>query len=61
MFRALIGEAQYDPQVAAALNERFITPQADKTVARLKAARDQGHRDWPRLSGRSRARHPAGS
>lgn len=42
LFRALIGEAQYDPQLAAALNERFITPLADKTVARLKAARDQG-------------------
>lgn len=42
LFRALIGEAQHDPQIAAALNEQFITPQADKTVARLKAARDQG-------------------
>ena len=42
LFQALIGEAQHDPQVAAALNERFITPQADKTVARLAAARDQG-------------------
>ncbi|TYB47510.1 TetR/AcrR family transcriptional regulator [Nonomuraea sp. PA05] len=42
LFQALIGEAQYEPQVAAALNERFIVPQADKTVARLKAARDQG-------------------
>jgi AcrR family transcriptional regulator len=42
LFRALIGEAQHDPRVAAALNERFITPQADRTVARLKAAREQG-------------------
>ncbi|MEU9193125.1 TetR/AcrR family transcriptional regulator [Streptomyces hundungensis] len=42
LFRALIGEAQRDPGVAAALNERFIVPQADKTVARLEAARDQG-------------------
>lgn len=42
LFRALIGEAQHDSQVAAALNERFIAPQADKTVARLEAARDQG-------------------
>ncbi|GGV19057.1 TetR family transcriptional regulator [Streptomyces litmocidini] len=41
LFKALIGEAQHDPGVAAALNERFIAPQADKTVARLKAARDQ--------------------
>jgi AcrR family transcriptional regulator len=42
LFQALIGEAQHDPQVGAALNERFIAPQADKTVARLKAARDRG-------------------
>ncbi|MEU7866737.1 TetR-like C-terminal domain-containing protein [Dactylosporangium sp. NPDC049140] len=42
LFRALVGEAQHDRQVAVALNERLITPQADKTVARLKAARDQG-------------------
>jgi AcrR family transcriptional regulator len=42
LFQALIGEAQHDSQIAAALNERFIAPQADKTVARLKAARDQG-------------------
>ncbi|GII83030.1 TetR family transcriptional regulator [Sphaerisporangium siamense] len=42
LFKALIGEAQHDPQIAAALNERFIAPQADKTVARLKTARDQG-------------------
>ncbi|MER7283937.1 TetR/AcrR family transcriptional regulator [Dactylosporangium sp. NPDC000244] len=42
LFKALIGEAQHDPQVAAALNERFIAPQADKTVARLKTARDHG-------------------
>nr|BFE62548.1 TetR/AcrR family transcriptional regulator [Dactylosporangium thailandense] len=42
LFKALIGEAQHDPQIAAALNERFIAPQADKTVARLKTARDHG-------------------
>ncbi|MFF3605939.1 TetR/AcrR family transcriptional regulator [Streptomyces sp. NPDC002463] len=42
LFRALVGEAQHDPGVAAALNERFIAPQEDKTVARLRAARDQG-------------------
>ncbi|MEU8195175.1 TetR-like C-terminal domain-containing protein [Microbispora amethystogenes] len=40
--KALIGEAQHDPQIAAALNERFIAPQADKTVSRLETARDQG-------------------
>ncbi|MET7466374.1 TetR/AcrR family transcriptional regulator [Nonomuraea sp. NPDC005501] len=42
LFHALVGEAQYDRRVADALNERFITPQRDKTVARLRAARDQG-------------------
>ncbi|WP_327092577.1 TetR/AcrR family transcriptional regulator [Nonomuraea sp. NBC_01738] len=42
LYQALVAEAQHDPQVAAALNERFITPQADKTVARLKKAREQG-------------------
>ncbi|MFI6450809.1 TetR/AcrR family transcriptional regulator [Streptosporangium amethystogenes] len=42
LYRALIGEALLNPQVAAALNEHFITPQAEKTLARLKAARDQG-------------------
>ncbi|MGW5864184.1 TetR/AcrR family transcriptional regulator [Streptomyces sp. NPDC055239] len=42
LFQALIGEAQHDPKVAAALNERFIAPQAAKTVARLKSAQEQG-------------------
>lgn len=42
LYQALVGEAQYDPRVAAALNERFIAPQTDKTVARLKNAQDQG-------------------
>jgi len=42
LFQALVGEAQHDRQVAVTLNERFVAPQADKTVARLKAARDQG-------------------
>ncbi|MEU0564763.1 TetR/AcrR family transcriptional regulator [Nonomuraea sp. NPDC005983] len=42
LYQALVREAQHDPQVAAELNERFITPQAERTVARLKAARDQG-------------------
>lgn len=42
LFYALVGEAQHDPRVAASLNERFIAPQRDKTVARLRAARDQG-------------------
>ena len=42
LFQALVGEAQRDPGVATALNERFIAPQADRTVARLRAARDKG-------------------
>ncbi|MFI6921044.1 TetR/AcrR family transcriptional regulator [Nonomuraea spiralis] len=42
LYRALIGEALLNPQVAAALNDHFITPQAEKTVARLRAARDRG-------------------
>ncbi|TMR27237.1 TetR/AcrR family transcriptional regulator [Nonomuraea zeae] len=42
LYRALIGEAQHDPAVAAALNDRFIRPQTDKTIARLKTAQDQG-------------------
>ncbi|MGW4946874.1 TetR/AcrR family transcriptional regulator [Actinoplanes sp. NPDC004185] len=41
-YRALVGEAQHSPLVAAALNERFIRPQADKTVARLRRAQQQG-------------------
>lgn len=42
LYRALLGEAQHDPTVAAGLNERFIRPQADRTVARLRTAREQG-------------------
>ncbi|MER6512930.1 TetR/AcrR family transcriptional regulator [Nonomuraea sp. NPDC001636] len=42
LYQALVGEAQYDPRVAAALNERFIAPQTSKTVARLKRAQEQG-------------------
>ncbi|MER7722435.1 TetR/AcrR family transcriptional regulator [Streptomyces sp. NPDC096323] len=42
LFQALVGEAQRDPGVATALNERFIAPQADRTVARLRAAQDKG-------------------
>ncbi|MCU1646272.1 MAG: TetR family transcriptional regulator [Nocardia sp.] len=37
-----MAEALGDPQIAAALNERFITPYAGKTVARLETAQDQG-------------------
>ncbi|GGO32210.1 TetR/AcrR family transcriptional regulator [Micromonospora parathelypteridis] len=42
LYQALVGEAQHDPLVAAALNERFIRPQADRTVARLRKAQQQG-------------------
>lgn len=42
LYQALVGEAQHDPAVAAGLDERFIRPQTDKTVARLKAAQEQG-------------------
>lgn len=42
LYRDLIGEAQHNPEVAAALNERFIQPQVADTRARLKAAEEQG-------------------
>ncbi|WP_246646320.1 TetR/AcrR family transcriptional regulator [Nonomuraea ceibae] len=42
LYRALVGEAQHNPAVAAGLNERFIRPQTDKTIARFKAAQDAG-------------------
>ncbi|ONI88262.1 TetR family transcriptional regulator [Actinosynnema sp. ALI-1.44] len=42
LYQALLVEAQQDPQVAEALNERFIGPQEEKTIARLRKARDQG-------------------
>ncbi|QHC23444.1 TetR/AcrR family transcriptional regulator [Streptomyces sp. GS7] len=42
LYQALIGEAQHDPEVAAALNRRFIEPQTADTLARLKAAEEQG-------------------
>ncbi|MFD5803898.1 TetR/AcrR family transcriptional regulator [Streptomyces sp. NPDC127020] len=45
LYQDLIGEAQHDPAVAAALNERFIEPQTADTLARLRAARDQGEID----------------
>jgi AcrR family transcriptional regulator len=43
LYRGLLGEAQHDPAVAAGLNERFIRPQAEKTIARLRTAQEQGH------------------
>lgn len=42
LFRALVGEIQHDPAVAASLNERFFRPMAERTVARLRKAREQG-------------------
>jgi AcrR family transcriptional regulator len=42
LYQALVGEAQHNPSVAAALHERFIRPQTDRTVARLRRAQQQG-------------------
>lgn len=42
LYQDLIGEAQHNPEVAAALNQRFVQPQAVDTLARLKAAQEQG-------------------
>lgn len=45
LFRALAGEIQHDPAVAASLNERFLRPQTERTLLRLEKARDQGQID----------------
>ncbi len=45
LYQDLVGEAQHDPEVAAALNRRFIEPQAANTLARLESAREQGQLD----------------
>lgn len=42
LYQDLVGEAQHDPAVAAALNERFIRPQTEKTITRLRTAQEQG-------------------
>jgi AcrR family transcriptional regulator len=42
LYQDLVGEAQHDPAVAAALNERFIRPQTEKTIARLRTAQELG-------------------
>lgn len=42
LYQALVGEAQHDPAVAASLNDRFITPQAERTAARLTRAKEAG-------------------
>jgi AcrR family transcriptional regulator len=42
LYQALLGEAQHDPALGAALNERFIAPQAQRLRARLRIAQRQG-------------------
>lgn len=42
LYQALLGEAQHDPAVAAALNERFIRPQAERVATRLRTAQERG-------------------
>ncbi|GGB24249.1 TetR family transcriptional regulator [Flexivirga endophytica] len=42
LFRSLLGEAQQDAAISAALNERFIAPQTQRTIDRLEKARDAG-------------------
>ncbi|MFI2362983.1 TetR/AcrR family transcriptional regulator [Promicromonospora sp. NPDC019610] len=42
LYRALVAEAQHDPAVAAGLDERFIRPQTERTVARVKLGQEQG-------------------
>ncbi|QFZ20905.1 TetR/AcrR family transcriptional regulator [Saccharothrix syringae] len=42
LYQDLVGEAQHDPEVAAALNRRFIEPQTADTLARLRSAKEQG-------------------
>ncbi|MGI5171464.1 TetR/AcrR family transcriptional regulator [Spirillospora sp. CA-253888] len=42
LFKALISEALLDPQVSAAFNDHFITPQREKTLARLRSAQAAG-------------------
>lgn len=42
LYRALVAEAQHDPAVAAGLDERFIRPQTERTVARVRRGQEQG-------------------
>ncbi|MFD0902012.1 TetR/AcrR family transcriptional regulator [Actinomadura sediminis] len=42
LYQDLVGEAQHNPEVAAALKHRFIDPQTADTVARLRTARENG-------------------
>ena len=42
LYQALVGEAQHDAAVAAGLNERFIRPQTEKTIDRLRTGQQEG-------------------
>jgi AcrR family transcriptional regulator len=42
LYAALLGEAQHDPAVGAAHNERFMAPQTQKLRERLEIAQEQG-------------------
>lgn len=42
LYRALLGEAQHDPDVAAGHRKRFIQQQSDDFLNRLKTAQEQG-------------------
>ncbi|WP_433041349.1 TetR/AcrR family transcriptional regulator [Dactylosporangium sp. CS-033363] len=42
LFRSMLGEAQQDPMVAADLNKRFIRPQEEALLARIRTAMDRG-------------------
>ena len=42
LYQALVGEAQHDAAVAAGLNERFIRPQTEKTIDRLRTGQQDG-------------------
>ncbi|WP_218021292.1 TetR/AcrR family transcriptional regulator [Nocardia crassostreae] len=42
LYAALVGEAQHDPAIAKTLHERFIEPQARRTIDRLCSAQEKG-------------------
>ncbi|MFF4242669.1 TetR/AcrR family transcriptional regulator [Actinomadura geliboluensis] len=42
LYRALLGEAQHDPDVAAGHRQRFIRQQTDDFLRRLRSAQEQG-------------------
>lgn len=45
LYRALLGEAQQDPAVAASLKERFLDPATERMRTRVEAARRHGQID----------------